>query len=113
MSQGEYPVYEVFGQKDRLAFHTHVGSIRAANPEMALQMAREAFFRRETVVDIWVVPQDAIYSAAQEPAYLPQIGEDKKYRLPSGYDNAPHWKRFKARAMSIEEVAEEMTGKRG
>ncbi|AEJ41433.1 phenylacetic acid degradation B [Sulfobacillus acidophilus TPY] len=109
----EYPVYEVFGRREPLGFHTHVGSIRAASPELALQMAREAFFRRESAVDIWVVSQDAIFSAATEPAYLPEVGEDKKYRMPSGYDNAPHWKRFKARAMTIEEVAEEMTGKKG
>ncbi|MCY0864423.1 MAG: phenylacetic acid degradation protein, partial [Sulfobacillus sp.] len=33
------PVFEVFVQADALSFASHVGSVRAANPELALQMA--------------------------------------------------------------------------
>lgn len=104
----EYRVYEVFFQKDATDFHTNVGSLRAANPEMALQMARETFFRRDDAYDIWVVPQDSIFASPHDAAHLPVRGMDKRYRLPSGYDNAPHWKRFKAQAMTIEEVADDM-----
>lgn len=106
---GEYPVYEVFVQEDALAFHVNVGSLRAANEEMALQMARETFFRRDEVYDIWVVPQTCIFSSPRDEAHLPVHALDKTYRLPAGYDNAPHWKKFKARSMTIEDVAQEMT----
>ena len=104
----EYPVFEVFVQKDPLGFHTNVGSLRAANPELALQMARETFFRRENAYDIWVVPQDCIFGSAHDEAHLPVSGFDKRYRLPGGYDNASHWKKFRAKAMTIEEVAEDI-----
>jgi ring-1,2-phenylacetyl-CoA epoxidase subunit PaaB len=110
MPQGEYLVYEVFVQRQALDFHVNVGSLRAANAEMAIQMARETFFRREEVYDIWVVPEQCISSSPHDAAHLPVHAMDKKYRLPRGYDNAPHWKKFKAKAMTIEDVANEMTG---
>jgi ring-1,2-phenylacetyl-CoA epoxidase subunit PaaB len=110
---GEYPVYEVFVQKEPVEFHVNVGSLRAANPELALQMARETFFRREEAYDIWVVPQDCIVSSPHDAAHLPKGGMDKGYRLPAGYDNASHWKRLKAKPMTIEEVAEDMRSPRG
>lgn len=103
------PVYEVFGQRDALTGATWVGSLRAATPDLALEMAREAFFRREGAFDIWVVPAAMVTRAREVPAILPVSPRDKTYRLPSGYDNAPAWKRFRAEAQTIEEVAEEMS----
>ncbi|MCL5116777.1 MAG: phenylacetic acid degradation protein [Firmicutes bacterium] len=106
------PVYEVFAQREALSFPTHVGSVRASSPEMALQMAREAYFRREAAYDVWVVPESAITRAREYPEVLPVAPEEKTYRLPGGYDNAPLWKRFKAEAQTIEQVAEEMAAKK-
>jgi len=102
------PVFEVFVQADALSFASHVGSVRAANAELALQMAREAYLRRDSAYDVWVVPESAITHARTDGDTLPVEPETKRYRLPSGYDNAPHWKRFKARAQTIDEVAAEM-----
>ncbi|MDA8205412.1 MAG: phenylacetic acid degradation protein [Thermaerobacter sp.] len=108
MPMEDMPVFEVFWQKDALSFATHVGSIRAPSPTMALESAREAYFRRDSAFDIWVVPQDQIVHAREIPATLPDAPEQKHYRLPGGYDNGPLWKQFKAQAQKIEDVAEEM-----
>lgn len=105
---GEYPAFEVFVQKEPLGFHVNVGSLRAPNPDMALQLARETFFRREEAYDIWVVPQECIFSAPHDEAYLPVSGLDKRYRLPSGYDNASRWKRFKSRALTLQDVVDDV-----
>ncbi|PSR21073.1 MAG: phenylacetic acid degradation protein [Sulfobacillus acidophilus] len=104
----ETPVYEVFAQHDALAFATHVGSLRAPSAKMALELAREAFFRRDPAFDVWVVPATQIVHARDFPITLPTAPEEKSYRLPSGYDNGPQWKRFKASEQKIEDVAQEM-----
>jgi ring-1,2-phenylacetyl-CoA epoxidase subunit PaaB len=104
----ETPVFEVFAQSDALSFATHVGSIRAASAKMALELAREAYFRRDPAFDIWVVPAAQITHARDFPDTLPASPDEKSYRLPSGYDNGPQWKQFKSSAQKIEEVAQEM-----
>ncbi len=113
MAKEEYLVYEVFVQRKVVDFHVNVGSLRAVNAKMALQMARETFFRREEVCDIWVVPAHCIASSPHDAAHLPVHAMDKTYRLPAGYDNAPHWKKFKTKAITIEEVADEMKSEEG
>lgn len=102
------PVYEVFAQSHALSFATHVGSVRAASAELALQFARETFFRRESAYDIWVVPFAAITHARSFSMALPTNPEERTYRLPSGYDNGPHWKAFKARPQTIDDVARDV-----
>lgn len=104
----EAPVYEVFGQRDALSFATHVGSVRAASAPLALLLARETYFRRDSFFDLWVVPQETIVRSRQMGWMWPDSGIEKSYRLPGGYDNAPLWKRFKAEAQTIEEVALDM-----
>lgn len=104
----DVPVFEVFWQKDALSFATHVGSVRAASEQAALEAAREAYFRRDSAFDIWVVREDHIARARVTPETLPDSPETKLYRLPGGYDNAPLWKKFKSQAQKIEDVAEEM-----
>jgi ring-1,2-phenylacetyl-CoA epoxidase subunit PaaB len=54
-AEGLYHPYEVFVQYDHLAHHQHVGSVLAASPDIALQLARENFLRRDKAVNIWVV----------------------------------------------------------
>lgn len=108
----DIPVYEVFSQKDALSFATHVGSVRAASPEMALQLAREAYFRRESAFDIWVIPAHAITHGRAHRHTLPSAPESKTYRMPHDYDNGPLWKKFKANAQTIEDVADEMSHRR-
>ncbi|MBX6353274.1 MAG: phenylacetic acid degradation protein [Thermoflavifilum sp.] len=100
-----YEVYEVFVQPSQLEPHTHVGSVWAPSPEWAIQVARENFTRRGSAVNLWVVRRRDIAATPYEDEDFFAREFDRKYREVSGYsDNAQRWKRFKARAMSIEDV---------
>ncbi|MCX6351333.1 MAG: phenylacetic acid degradation b, partial [Bacteroidetes bacterium] len=44
--QDSWHTYEVFHQKKRGMQHSHVGILHAANPEMAIILAKEQFGRR-------------------------------------------------------------------
>jgi ring-1,2-phenylacetyl-CoA epoxidase subunit PaaB len=110
MAEAHYDVYEVFIQKDILTHHVHVGSVVAPSPELALQVARENFLRRDTAVNIWVVLQQNIHGTSYEDkdALANQV-LDKSYREVSGYsENAQKWKRFKERAITIDDVVNDM-----
>ena len=58
--RAEWPPYEVFVRSKRGLNHVHVGSIHAADDEMALRHARDVYTRRNEGVSIWVVPSTAI-----------------------------------------------------
>ncbi len=105
-----YDVFEVFVQYHPLDFHVHVGSVVAPSPELGLQVARENFLRREKAINIWVVRQNDVHASsyADEGFYTNQEF-DRKYRNVSGYtSNAPKWKAFKEKALTIEEVVEDV-----
>ena len=48
-----WPLYEVFLRGKRGLNHVHVGSLHAADPEMALHHARDLYTRRNEGVSIW------------------------------------------------------------
>ncbi len=50
------PLWEVFIRSKRGLSHNHVGSLHAADAEMALRNARDVYTRRMEGVSIWVVP---------------------------------------------------------
>lgn len=80
------PLWEVFIRARNGLSHKHVGSIHAADAEMALQAARDTYTRREEGLSIWVVPSAAI--VASDPAekgmlFEPAVG--KVYRHPTFY----------------------------
>ena len=52
---GDWPLYEVFVRGKRGLNHVHVGSLHAADAEMALHHARDLYTRRNEGVSIWVV----------------------------------------------------------
>ena len=54
------PLWEVFVRPRRGVGHVHVGSVHAADAELALQAARDLFTRRQEGVSLWVVPSSAI-----------------------------------------------------
>jgi phenylacetate-CoA oxygenase PaaH subunit len=62
--------YEVFAQVQPGKPLAHVGSVRAADPILAWQAAKDAFGRRDDLSALWVVPQSAIVTEteADEPA---------------------------------------------
>ncbi|WP_433795731.1 1,2-phenylacetyl-CoA epoxidase subunit PaaB [Actinoplanes sp. CA-252034] len=94
MTSHEWPLFEVFVRAKRGLNHVHVGSLRAADPEMALHHARDLYTRRNEGVSIWVVRSDAVVAsdpAAKESLFEPSA--DKVYRHPTHYaipDSVPH-----------------------
>ncbi|MBV8614752.1 MAG: 1,2-phenylacetyl-CoA epoxidase subunit B [Acetobacteraceae bacterium] len=81
------PLWEVFVRPRNGLAHRHVGSIHAADAELALQAARDTFTRRGEGLSIWVVPSAAI--TASDPADKGpffESAEGKVYRHPTFYD---------------------------
>ena len=73
----QWPRYEVFKQDNERRVHEAVGSVHAADAEMALLNARHVFVRRPSAVSLWVVPESAIYSrTAEELAANPLLPEE-------------------------------------
>ena len=81
------PIWEVFIRSRNGLAHKHVGSLHAADAEMALQSARDVYTRRGEGLSIWVVPSAAI--VASDPADRAMLFEptaDKIYRHPTFYE---------------------------
>ena len=91
---GEWPLYEVFVRGKRGLNHVHVGSLHAADDEMAVRHARDVYTRRNEGVSIWAVRADLIVASSpdeKDPMFAPS--GDKVYRHPTFYDipdNVPH-----------------------
>ena len=93
MSEGKMPLWEVFIRARNGLAHKHVGSLHAADAEMALQAARDVYTRRMEGVSLWVAPSAAI--TASDPAQagpLFEPAEDKVYRHPTFYPIPDHIK---------------------
>ena len=68
--------------------HRHAGSVHAADPEMALQAARDVYTRRGEGLSIWVVPSDGdrrLRSGGQGDRCSSPAGS-KIYRHPTFYE---------------------------
>lgn len=62
----QWPRYQVFHQQAPDRPHTNAGSVHAADPEIALQNARDVFVRRPECSSLWVVPAGHIASLTAE-----------------------------------------------
>lgn len=85
--QASDEMYEVFIRPRAGLSHRHVGSLRAASREMALQNARDCYTRRREGVSIWVVPSRLVTASQPEDkdeTFDP--AEDKMFRHPDFYD---------------------------
>lgn len=81
------PLWEVFVRARRGLSHVHVGSLHAADAELALRNARDLFTRRGEGVSIWVVPSAALTaSSPDEVDSFFDPAADKVYRHPTFYD---------------------------
>lgn len=81
------PLWEVFIRPRNGLHHKHVGSLHAADSEMAVRAARDVYTRREEGNSIWVVKAEDI--VASDPSRADENFEpasDKVYRHPSFYD---------------------------
>jgi len=89
-----WPLYEVFLRGKRGLNHVHVGSLHAADAQMALHHARDLYTRRNEGVSIWVVASRDITASSpdeKDPFFAPS--GDKVYRHPTFYeipDDVPH-----------------------
>ncbi|MEO1061993.1 MAG: 1,2-phenylacetyl-CoA epoxidase subunit PaaB [Actinomycetota bacterium] len=84
------PLWEVFVRSRRGLAHTHAGSVHAADPELALQAARDLYTRRAEGVSIWVVPSGSIVTSSPDDAdSMFEPTADKPYRHASYYQLPP------------------------
>lgn len=87
MSKKNWPLWEVFIRSKNGLSHKHVGSLHAADEEMAVENARDVYCRRSEGVSIWVVKSESIY--ASDPGKSEELFETAKnkiYRHPTFYD---------------------------
>jgi len=83
----DWPLWEVFIRSKQGLDHKHVGSLHAADAQMAIENARDVYTRRMEGISIWVVESKYIHASNPEEAgelYEPAV--DKIYRHPTFYD---------------------------
>jgi ring-1,2-phenylacetyl-CoA epoxidase subunit PaaB len=82
----DWALYEVFVRARAGLDHKHVGSLHAADPQMAIENARDVYTRRQEGNSIWVVLAEHVHASRPEDAesfYDP--ADDKVYRHPTFY----------------------------
>lgn len=79
------PLWEVFVRSRRGLSHTHVGSLRAPDAQMALRNARDVYTRRGEGVSIWVVPSSSISASSPDEKDAFFEAAEKPYRHPTFY----------------------------
>lgn len=83
----EWPLWEVFIRSKAGLDHKHVGSLHAADAQMAVENARDVYTRRMEGVSIWVVEsKNIIASDPGDSASMYDPAMDKVYRHPTFYD---------------------------
>lgn len=86
MTQAHWPLYEVFIRSKQGLAHRHVGSLHAADDQMALENARDAYTRRNEGCSIWVVKSEhLVASQPEDRAAFFDPSDDKVYRHPTFY----------------------------
>jgi ring-1,2-phenylacetyl-CoA epoxidase subunit PaaB len=86
-NKNEWPLWEVFIRSKQGLDHKHVGSLHAADAQMAIENARDVYTRRQEGVSIWVVESQYIHASNPDEAgsfYEP--ANDKVYRYPTFYE---------------------------
>lgn len=82
-----WPLWEVFIRSKQGLDHKHVGSLKAADAQMAVENARDVYTRRMEGVSIWVVESKYIHASNPDEAEsLYDPANDKVYRHPTFYD---------------------------
>ena len=87
MAEKKIPLWEVFIRSRNGMAHRHVGSVHAADAEMALQAARDVYTRRSEGLSVWVVPSTAIIASdPDDKGMLFEPTGTKIYRHPTFYE---------------------------
>ncbi|MFC2948003.1 1,2-phenylacetyl-CoA epoxidase subunit PaaB [Virgibacillus sediminis] len=90
-----YEEFEVFSRKKDGLPLEHRFSLVAPNREMAFIMAKENFFRREALKELWVVKRSEIRVMSQQEREGFKNMDNKGYRETKGYTDLPKkWKAF-------------------
>lgn len=85
--KNNWPLWEIFIRSKQGLHHKHVGSLHAADDEMAMANARDVYTRRNEGVSIWVVESKHITASSPDEAdSLFDPANDKVYRHPTFYD---------------------------
>src|SRR5437868_10676458 len=87
MDKKQWPLWEIFIRSKQGLDHKHVGSLHAADAQMAVENARDVYTRRMEGVSIWVVESKNIHSS--NPDNAPSLfdpANDKIYRHPTFYN---------------------------
>ncbi|HKQ84958.1 MAG TPA: 1,2-phenylacetyl-CoA epoxidase subunit PaaB [Steroidobacteraceae bacterium] len=85
-ARADWPLYEVFIRARGGLDHKHVGSLHAADAQMALEHARDLYTRRLEGVSIWVAKSaDIVASDPADADSLFEPARDKIYRHPTFY----------------------------
>ncbi|KLV09858.1 MULTISPECIES: 1,2-phenylacetyl-CoA epoxidase subunit PaaB [Photobacterium] len=93
MNTATWPLYEVFVRSKQGLDHKHVGSVRAADNQMALEAARDLYTRRNEGCSVWVVESSSITaSQPEEKGAFFDPSDDKVYRHASFYTIPSHIK---------------------
>lgn len=85
--EADWPLWEVFIRSKQGLDHKHVGSLQAADAQMAIENARDVYTRRSEGISIWVVESKYIHASNPDDAgafYEP--ANDKVYRHPTFYE---------------------------
>ncbi|HOZ51856.1 MAG TPA: 1,2-phenylacetyl-CoA epoxidase subunit B [Chitinophagaceae bacterium] len=87
MSKNEWPLWEIFIRSKAGLDHKHVGSLHASDAQMAIEMARDVYTRRQEGISIWAVESINIHASNPEDstAFFDPMN-DKVYRHPTFYD---------------------------
>lgn len=82
----EWPLWEIFIRGQHGLNHRHVGSLHAADAEMAILNARDVYTRRNEGVSIWAVrSSDIAASSPSNKGPLFDPANSKVYRHPTFY----------------------------
>lgn len=83
----DWPLWEIFLRSKQGLDHKHVGSLHAADAQMAIENARDVYTRRMEGVSIWVVESKYIHASNPDEAEsLYEPANDKIYRHPTFYN---------------------------
>src|SRR5437764_66890 len=87
ISRNEWPLWEVFIRSKQGLDHKHVGSLHAADAQMAIENARDVYTRRLEGVSIWVVESKYVHASNpdESPSFYDPMN-DKVYRHPTFYE---------------------------
>src|SRR5919198_1024770 len=62
----DWPLWEVFIRSKQGIDHKHVGSLHAADAQMAIENARDVYTRRMEGISIWVVESKYVHASSPD-----------------------------------------------